>query len=85
MTKHAVITIKVPLHEDELERGPQLVAIKTMKDAVASIAAEHGAEVSHEITSPEPVKVPRRPRAAKVSPVVVDVAKLKVPAPSKVA
>ena len=62
MTKHAVITIKLPLHIDELERGPQLAAIKAIKDAVAPIAAEHGAEVTHEIVGPVKPKAERKPR-----------------------
>jgi hypothetical protein len=67
MTKHAIVTIKVPLHDDELERGPQLELVKSIKANAAEVGKEHGVEISHAIVGdepPTPAKV-RKPRALK--------------------
>ena len=62
--KHLTITAKIPLPDDHFEQADILVAGKKLKAALEAAAQEHlpSATVEHAITSPEPVKAPRKPR-----------------------
>lgn len=70
MTKHLTITAKIPLPDDHFEQADILVAGKKLKAAMEEAAKEHlpGATVEHAITSPEPVKAPRKSRVRDVGP-----------------
>jgi hypothetical protein len=78
MTKTLHVKVSLPLHEDELDAAEQKVGAKNFKVAIADLVTTHlpGAVVTHEITSPEPVKPPRKPRVAQLpNPVIPNVSK----------
>lgn len=70
MTKHAIISTKIPLPEDEFDRAEHLLKVRAVKTAVQAVVAEHFSEatpeVSHHIAGDEPaptapkVRKPRR-------------------------
>lgn len=69
MTKHAIISTKIALPEDEFERAEHLLKVRAVKLAVQAVVAEHfpeaTPEVAHEIVSPEPPNPPAAPKARK--------------------